>query len=157
MTDPLTETTLHTLPVDPPGSGQRMLLFFHRHLRAARAAGLPLPDLDILMFRPPSPDGQKHDGSPDHGEWLRVPANKYLKRRAEEWREGERVEDLPLEYQERAAAFEEWFVNLGVAADRGIGSDLGVAADRGIGSDLGAGADRGIGSDLGADFEGGAS
>ena len=124
MTDPLTETTLHTLPADPPETSRRMLLFFHHHLRAARAAGLPLADVDILMFRPPSPDGQKHDGSPDHGEWAPVPANKYLKRRAEECREAERVEDLPIEYQERAAAFEEWFVNLGVAADRGIGADF---------------------------------
>lgn len=144
MTDPLTETTLHTLPADPPGSGERLLLFFHRHLRTARAAGLPLADLDILMFRPPSPDGQKHDGSPDHGEWVRVPANKYLKRRAEECREAERVEDLPLEYQERAAAFEEWLAGLGVGPDHGVSADLS------------AGADRGIGADFGADLEGGA-
>ena len=138
MTDPLTETTLHTLPTDPPGSGGRMLLFFHRHLRAARAAGLPLADVDILMFRPPSPDGQTPEGRPDHGEWAPVPANKYLKRRAEECREAERVEDLPLEYQERAAAFEEWFVNLSRGADPGVSPNLGVSAE--FGADLEGGA-----------------
>lgn len=144
MTDPLTQTTLRTLASDPPQVGERMLLFLHRHLRAARAAGLPPADVDILMFRPPSPDGQTPEGRPDHGEWTPVPAAKYLKRRAEEWREAERVEDLPIEYQERAAVFEEWLA--GVGDGLGIGSNLGGDADLGVSADL----------RFGADLEGGA-
>lgn len=84
--------------------GQRPLLLFHRHLRAVRAAGDSPADYDILMYRPPAPE---HDeGGADEGEWLPVPAAKYLKHRSLEWREAERVDDLPPQYRELAEALD---------------------------------------------------
>ena len=99
-------------------SAQRPLLFFHRHLRALRAAGESPADYHILMYRPPAPE---HDQDGDQegsrqGAWLPVPAAKYLKHRALEWREAERIEDLPPEYHERAAA-----LDAALAADQPTG------------------------------------
>lgn len=84
--------------------GQRPLLLFHRHLRAVRAAGDSPADYDILMYRPPAPE--QDEGGADEGEWLPVPAAKYLKHRSLEWREAERVDDLPPQYRELAEALD---------------------------------------------------
>ena len=89
--------------------GQRPLLLFHRHLRAVRAAGDSTSDYDILMYRPPAPEQDEHNPQedPQQGAWLPVPAAKYLKHRSLEWREAERIEDLPPEYHELAQALDD--------------------------------------------------
>ncbi len=92
-------------PLEP---GQRPLLLFHRHLRAVRAAGDSPADYDILMFRPPVPETEE-DGIGDAGGWLPVHAAKYLKHRSLEWREAERVDELPPEYQELAETLDAAF------------------------------------------------
>ena len=87
---------------------QRPLLFFHRHLRAVRAAGESPADYDILMYRPPALE-QDQDGDQDgeqQGAWQRVSAAKYLKHRALEWREAERVEELPPEHHAPAESLD---------------------------------------------------
>ena len=91
--------------------GQRPLLLFHRHLRAVRAAGDSPADYDILMFRPPAPETDEDVGGDigDLGSWVPVHAAKYLKHRSLEWREAERVEELPPEYQELAALLDAAF------------------------------------------------
>ena len=89
--------------------GQRPLLLFHRHLRAVRAAGDSTSDYDILMYRPPAPEHDQ-DGAQEsdmQDAWLPVPAAKYLKHRSLEWREAERVEELPPEYRELAQALDD--------------------------------------------------
>lgn len=98
--------------------GQRPLLLFHRHLRAVRAAGDSPADYDILMYRPPAPEhdeGGEQDGAKE-GAWLPVPAAKYLKHRSLEWREAERVEELPPQYRELAEA-----LDAALAADQSEG------------------------------------
>lgn len=93
---------------EPLDASQRPLLLFHRHLRAVRAAGDPPTDYDILMLSPPAADDEPPDSpaAAEAGRWRRVPAAKYLKRRAQEWREAERLEDLPAEFRELAASLD---------------------------------------------------
>lgn len=110
-------TATHTRITYPAAlePGQRPLLLFHRHLRAVRAAGDSPADYDILMFRPPAPEtdedvgGGGGDAYADLGGWVPVHAAKYLKHRSLEWREAERVEELPPEYQELAALLDAAF------------------------------------------------
>ena len=102
MTDQTARRFVYPRPLEP---GQRPLLFLHRHLRAVRAAVDALADYDILMYRPPRLN-HRLDGQPeelDEGDWERVNVAKYLKHRALDWREAERLEELPDEYQPLAA------------------------------------------------------
>ena len=93
---------------EPLDASQRPLLLFHRHLRAVRAAGDPPTDYDILMLSPPAADDEPLDAAAaEAGQWRRVPVAKYLKRRAQEWREAERLEDLPAEFRELAASLDD--------------------------------------------------
>lgn len=106
-------TATHTRITYPAAlePGQRPLLLFHRHLRAVRAAGDSPADYDILMFRPPAPETDEEVSGDigDLGGWVPVHAAKYLKHRSLEWREAERVEELPPEYQELAALLDAAF------------------------------------------------
>lgn len=92
---------------EPLDASQRPLLLFHRHLRAVRAAGDRPTDYDILMLSPPAADDEPLDAAAEAGQWRRVPVAKYLKRRAQEWREAERLEDLPAEFRELAASLDD--------------------------------------------------
>ena len=115
--------TEHGLPMVRPG--ERALLLSHHEYREARALGRGLESYDILMRRPDeadAPDGARpgstHGATPgsilgstpgstlgstlEAARWQRIPADKYLKHRANGWREAESLDELPDQWIEAA-------------------------------------------------------
>lgn len=90
----------------PRAAGERPLLFSYAQLRHARRAW-GLADFDLLMRRPDDgPDADELEGTP---EWQPVPALKYLKYRANEWREAGPGLPLPEQYGADAATLDAAF------------------------------------------------
>lgn len=90
----------------PRAAGERPLLFSHAQLRHARSAW-GLADFDLLMRRPD--DGPDADELKDTPEWQPVPALKYLKYRASEWREAGPGLPLPEPHRADAATLDDAF------------------------------------------------
>lgn len=80
---------------------QRLLLSQHEY-KLVRARGQGLQEYDILMRNPEDVDSSGRELSEDE-RWMPVPAVKYLKHRAIEWREAESLDELPERWRESAA------------------------------------------------------
>ena len=115
MTDQTTTTEARTaaelsgaypLPLAP---SERPLLFTHEQYRRVRKGKEDLEEFDILMRRPDGDDPSPEQAADAKPRWLEIPAKKYLKYRAIEWREAATVEELPERWQDRAAALEAAF------------------------------------------------
>lgn len=110
----------------PPGAwpvplapGERPVLFTHAQLLAVRRDS-GLGDYDLLMRRPTEgPQAEELQGTPL---WQAVPAAKYLKFRALEWREAESIGQLPGEFRGAAETVDESFGLAGRDAGDGEGS-----------------------------------
>lgn len=86
--------------------GQRPTLYTAAQLRFARRRTEDgLDRYDVLMRRPEQPP----EGSEAGPEWQRVPAAKYLKFRAREWREAAAAADLPEAARAEAEAIDAAF------------------------------------------------
>ena len=115
MTDRTTTTESQTaagldggypLPLAP---GERPVLFTHDQYRRARKGTIDLEEFDILMRRPEADDASPEQAADEEARWVTIPAKKYLKHRASEWREAETVAELPERWQDRAASLEAAF------------------------------------------------
>ena len=110
----------------PPGAwpvplapGERPVLFTHAQLIAVRRDS-GLGDYDLLMRRPTEgPQAEELQGTPL---WQPVPAAKYLKFRALEWREADEIGQLPGEFRAAAETVDEAF---GPDGADGAGDDEG--------------------------------
>lgn len=93
--------------------GQRALLLSHLEYRTIRKQGQGLESYDLLMRQPEDAEGS--DGTsgettgetsgetrPESERWLPIPAEKYLKHRANGWCEAGSFEDLPERYRDEA-------------------------------------------------------
>ncbi len=74
--------------------GERGVLLSHIEYRWARKQGLGLKNYDLVM-RQPEEAKDEDNGSLNAEVWVPVPASKYLKHRANGWREAESLEELP--------------------------------------------------------------
>lgn len=81
--------------------GERGVLLSHIEYRQAREQGLGLENYDLLMLQP---EEAKDEGTGteklSEEVWRPVPAVKYLKHRANGWREAESLEELPVSWRE---------------------------------------------------------
>ena len=74
--------------------GERAVLLSHHEYRQARSQGNGLQSYDIVMFNPEDIDAKGNPLS-EEDRWQAVPANKYMKHRAMEWREARSLDELP--------------------------------------------------------------
>ena len=81
--------------------GERALLFSHRQYREVREQGQGLENYDLLMRGPEDPEASEKE-TPESERWLPVRADKYLKHRANGWREVGSLEALPERHREQA-------------------------------------------------------
>lgn len=79
--------------------GERGVLLSHIEYRWAREQGLGLKNYDLVM-RKPEEAKDEENGNLNEEVWLAVPASKYLKHRANGWREAESIEELPASWLE---------------------------------------------------------
>ena len=81
--------------------GERAVLLSHHEYRETRRRGLALESYDLLMRRPE--DGEEvTEATPESERWLPVRADKYLKHRANGWREAQSADELPDAWLEAA-------------------------------------------------------
>ena len=96
-----------TKKTSKPGSpalvapGERAVLLSHHEYQLARAQGNGLDGYDLVMRNPEDADAAGQPLSEDE-RWQAVPAGKYLKHRAMEWREAGSLDELPTQWQELA-------------------------------------------------------
>ncbi|MCY3567440.1 MAG: hypothetical protein OXH38_02340 [Chloroflexi bacterium] len=81
--------------------GERAVLLSHREYQLARAQGNGLDGYDLVMRNPEDADAAGQPLS-EEDRWQPIPAVKYLKHRAMEWREAASLDELPTQWQELA-------------------------------------------------------
>lgn len=82
--------------------GERAVLLSHHEYLIARSAGQGLENYDLLM-REPDDEEPTLDGDGKSPQWMAIRADKYLKHRANGWREAESLDELPSKWRDRAA------------------------------------------------------
>ncbi len=78
--------------------GERAVLLSHHEYQLARAQGNGLAGYDLVMRNPEDIDGMGQPLS-EEDRWTPVPAVKYLKHRAMEWREAASLDELPEQWR----------------------------------------------------------
>jgi hypothetical protein len=82
-------------------SGERNVLLSHIEYRRTRKEGLDLTNHTLLM-RQPEEATDDETNQINEEVWIPVPAAKYLKYRANGWREAGSIEELPVSWREQA-------------------------------------------------------
>ena len=94
--------------------GERPLIFTHEQYRGVRLAGRT-EDYAILMRRPEE-DTRESAALSEAERWEPIPAKKYLKHRANEWREAASTDELPERWIDQALGLETAVSAVGEAA-----------------------------------------
>ncbi len=81
--------------------GERAVLLSHHEYQLARAQGNGFDGYDLVMRNPEDGDATGQPLSEEE-RWQAIPAGKYLKHRAMEWREAASLDELPKHWQELA-------------------------------------------------------
>lgn len=81
--------------------GERAVLLSHHEYQLARSQGNGLDGYDLVMRNPEDTDAAGQPLSEEQ-RWQVIPAAKYLKHRAMEWREAASLGELPKPWQQLA-------------------------------------------------------